>query len=74
MRFMIENTHRCLRRRHFRRHHTDYGETLVVKLDRATQHLRVAIEYTLPKAIADDNSLWTTGFSSSSLKVRPVGR
>ena len=42
-----------LRRRHFRRHYPDHGETLIIELHRTTDHIAVAIERALPKPIAD---------------------
>ena len=42
-----------LRRSHLRRHHADDGEILIVQIDRATNHTRIAIECALPETIAD---------------------
>ena len=42
------------RRDHLRRHHADYGVRLIAKIQRATEHVGIALEEPLPKPIADD--------------------
>ena len=42
-----------LRRSHLRRHHTDNGEVRIVKINRATDHIRIAIKGTLPQSVTD---------------------
>jgi len=42
-----------LRRGNLRRHHADDGEILIVQINRAPDHTRIAIECVLPETIAD---------------------